>query len=117
MAIPITTAAPAATHQIVFEDVRSSSVPAASAVLPESNESVFGFGVKPGGKVVFLCHVSQVLSAIARETDPRLMVRKQAVQRIATMDLIVVRRREPRMVCPLWKRHILVTNPPFCDIP
>jgi hypothetical protein len=113
----MTTAVPAAIHQIFPEDIPFAvSFPAASPALADLFASVSGFGATPG-TVVFFGHVSQLSAAIARETDPRLMVRKQAAQRIATTDLIVVRRRGPRMLSPLWKRHIIVTNSLSCDIP
>ena len=116
MATPMATATPAATHQAVFEDARSCFFSAVSPVLPASNASVSGFGTRPG-TVVILGHVSQVSAAIPREKDPRLMVRKQAAQRIATTDLIEDRRGGPRMLSPLWKRHLIVTNSSICGNP
>src|SRR5512141_1657791 len=91
IAIPMTTAAPAAIHQIVPEDFPFAVFfPAASPASATLFASVSGFGATPG-TAVFFGHVSQSSAAIARETDPRIMVRKQAAQRIAATDLIVDR--------------------------
>jgi hypothetical protein len=113
----MTTAVPAAIHQPFPEDLPFAvSFPASSSALVAQFASVSGFGTTPA-TVPFFGHVSQVSAEFARETDPRLIVRKQAAQRIATTDLIVVRRRGPRMSSPLWKRHIIVTTSDYCDIP
>jgi hypothetical protein len=115
--IPMTTAAPAAIHQFLPEELPfAGSFSVASADLAALFASVSGFGATPG-TVVFFGHVSQWSAAIARETDPRLTVRKQAAQRIATTDRIVDRRRGPRMLIPHLKRHVVVTSSLSCDIP
>src|SRR5512140_3495579 len=101
----MTTAVPAAIHQIVPEDFPFVVFfPAAFPASAARFASASGFGSTPG-TVVFFGHVSQLSAAIVRDTDPRLMVRKQAEQRIATTDLIVDRRWGPRMSSPLWKRR------------
>ena len=98
--IPMTTAAPATIHQFVPEDFPDAVFfSSASPALAAWFASVSGFDGTPGS-VFFVGHVSQASAAIARETDPRLVVRKQAAQRIATTDWIVVRMRGSAHVKP-----------------
>jgi hypothetical protein len=103
----MTTAVPAAIHPIVPEDNPVAAFfPAASPALAAPFASVSGFGSTPGS-AVFFGHVSKVSAATARETDPRLTVRKQAAQRIAMTDFTVDRKRVPRIKTSLFKRRII----------
>src|SRR5512140_3547113 len=97
-------ATPTAIQPIVPEEIPFAVfLPAASPAWAAPFASVAGFASTPGS-AVFFGHVSQGSSATARETDPRLMVRKQAAQRIATTDFAGVPGRVPRMSTLQLKR-------------
>ena len=107
IASPMTAAVPTAIHPIVpAERPVAVFFPAASPAVAAPLPSAGGFGVTPGS-AAFFGHVSNVSAATARETDPRLTVRTQAAQRIATMDITVDRRRDPRMASLQVKRRII----------
>jgi len=112
IAIAMTAAVPRAIHPIVPEDRPVAVfVPAASPALAASLVPAGGGGGAGGcmpGSAVFFGHVSHVSAATARETDPMLMTRKQAAQRIAMAQFTVGRRRIPRMpIPPFFKRRII----------
>jgi len=86
--MPITAAAPKAIKPIVPADMPFDVfVPASSPAMAAPSVSVAGF----------FGHVSQASAATAGETDPRLIVRKQAAQKIATTDFKFNRGRLPRI--------------------